>query len=196
MPPNHLKQSISELKEPLLRKKLTTTLEADFFLHHEVSGIHLLTGDKVRADLLCYPRNHLINHGFAATWFIIETKHLNFSTHESKRLYMTAWQAITYRHSEFFIAGATVRPAFAALFVNDSPPNYSNLSETAQRRRWDILTEFILYANVGYFRLDDSGRWKLFFGRGRYFDSKTGISKVPRGLKKYVGSKSKKTETT
>jgi hypothetical protein len=60
----------------------------------------------------------------------------------------------------------------------------------AQRRRWEILSEFGLYANVGYFRLDHSGGWAIYFGQGRYFDSTKGLSKVPRGLKRYVGSTS------
>jgi hypothetical protein len=128
--------------------------------------------------------------GFDPVWFVIEAKHLDFARHESKRLYETVWQAITYRHSEFQIGAELVRPDFAAVLVTDSAPDYKNVCESAQRRRWEILTEFGLYANVGHLRLAAAGEWTLWFGQARAFDSVTGLNKVPRGLKRYVGSRS------
>lgn len=179
------------MSESALREQLIASLKQDFQFRAEVRGVHVISGEPVRADFLCYPSASLIARGFEKSWFVVETKHLDFARHDSKRLYETAWQAVTYRHSEFRVGNDLVRPSFAALYVTDTTPDHSNACEIAQRRRWDILTEFLLYANVGYFRVGRSDGWALYFGQARYFDSKVGISGVRRGLKEYIGSKSK-----
>lgn len=180
---------LSARDEPALRRELVDAIGRDFEILREVPGRHLLTGESVRADLLCFPRQHLRDRGFASGWSVVETKHIDFARDESKRLYETFWQAISYRESEFQVQGEMVRPVFSALYIPYIKADYFNVVEEAQRRRWQILKEFGVYANVGVFALYPD-RWTLRFGQGRYFDSQSGLSTVPRGLKRYVGSRS------
>lgn len=91
------------MSEASLRRQPTTALEKDFVLRPEVSSIHLLSGEPVRADLLCFPREYFVARKFMPEWFVVETKHLDVALHESKRLYETAWQTVTYLHTEFRI---------------------------------------------------------------------------------------------
>jgi hypothetical protein len=177
------------MNEPSIRESLLAAISPDFEIHREVGGVHPEENERVRADLLCFPRTHLQQRGFAPVWFAVETKHIDFAKHESDRLYRTLWQAVSYRCSEFVMASGSIRPAFAAVAIGEMPRNYGDKSEQAQRRRWQILMEFGLYANVGYFRLRSPAQWSLYFGQARYFDSATGLNTVPRGLTRWVGSR-------
>lgn len=172
-----------------LRKGFRHSAGNDFEIIEEVVGVHLLSSAPVKADFVCRPLPSLCERGFPQGWFVIETKHLDFTRHESKRLYESFWQAVTYGQSEFSVNGESVRPTFTAFVVPEQPNQRENLPFQAQKRRWDILLELGVYANVGRFEFERDA-WVLWFGQARLFHSVRGLNKVPRGLQRYVGSRS------
>src|SRR5262245_20215661 len=99
------------MTEEAIRNRVLSALTWDFECHQETCGRHIETNEALRADILCFPRPHLVERGFESVWFGIETKHIDFAKHTSDRLYRTLWQAISYRHSEFTVANKRVRPA-------------------------------------------------------------------------------------
>ena len=179
----------SDCNEFVLRRDFRKVTEGSFDIREEVPGIHRLENVRVKADLLCYPNEALIARGFPSGWFVIETKRLDFAAHESKRFYEAFWQSVSYQQSEFIIDGKTIQPVFTALVVNHQPNQRENAVFQAQKRRWQILKELGVYANVGFFNLNAHDGWELLFGQARFFHSARGLNSVPRGLRKYVGSR-------
>lgn len=174
--------------EPDLQSHFKNCLQDAFMILDEVPGVHLLEESSVRVDFLCHARPWLIERGFPVGWFVVETKHIDFFQHESKRLYESFWQAVTYTQCRFRVNEDWVTPRFSALYINKNPSTKNYAPAAAQARRWAILTELGVYSNVGIFRLTDSLNWSLWFGQGRLFDITSGLGNVPRGLKKYVGN--------
>lgn len=177
-----------DLNEALPRERFREYTERDFEIFEEVPGTHLLSSSLVKADFVCRPRPSLCQQGFPQGWFVVETKYLDFAQHDSKRLYESFWQTVTYGQSEFNVMGQNIRPAFTAFVVTEQRNQALNAPFQAQKRRWQILMELGVYANLGFFEFEQNA-WVLWFGQARLFHSKRGLSNIPCGLKTYVGSR-------
>lgn len=183
------------MNEATLRAELVAGLDQFFDFEEEVPGKHVNTGEPVRADLIAYPRPSLVSVGFLDRPFPVETKVIDWDRVESGRLYKAFWQAHTYSESVFNSPRfGEIQPLYAALYVTARPFPLPEDHRQIQSRRWDILLELGVYANVGHFRFRDTEDWGLYFGQGSYFHARRGISALPRGLNARVGSRGIKYE--
>lgn len=87
-------------------------VKQDFYTAHEVAGTCFvnhpaLNCASVRADFLLFPRQHLVDLGFAETWFAAELK---LRSHGIEKAYR---QAFWYPMSEFIVRDRKIVPAFA-----------------------------------------------------------------------------------
>ena len=92
------------MKEPELKSKLKLILQNDFVVREEVAGISIIDGSPLRADFLVYPKDEIIQRGFAKSWIGIEVKEIDFKRHDSSKLYGTFWQAVCYAQTNFIVA--------------------------------------------------------------------------------------------
>lgn len=162
-----------------LKQWLESHLSEDFELYSEVPGQHIATGTRVQIDYLAYPRQHLIDQGFAATHFGIEAKHLEPFDRFSHKASRALWQAVSYSDAAFELNGLTVRPKFALLFSNMSFEDERGLLDHLGKpfendwALWRGLLQLANHANVG--TLDIRGHanawkgWKMAFSGGTYF---------------------------
>lgn len=177
------------MTEPELKTHLLSWLSGSFRFESEVLGVHQQTGEVVRADFIAFPSRSLIEAGFGIGPFPIEVKAIDWCEVDSGRLYKTFWQAHTDSESVFESPTiGRVQPMFSALFVTPTPFPPALDHRAIQLQRWQHLLELGVYANVASIRLRDS-EWGLYFGQGSYFTTKRGISAVPRGLNRRIGSR-------
>ncbi len=135
----------SEEKEQKLKYWLIGRLEKVFFIYSEVSGKHLLTGKKVRADFLIKPKRHILSTGFIDGYIVIECKYLNpESDTMDKKLAGTFKQTIDYQQSIFKVNNE-VKPAFSLVFSNLS---FVSNGIEVQQISWDDQREYIAYRRI------------------------------------------------
>lgn len=100
-------------KEPVLKSFLLDQLDADFFIRREVTGKHLINGERVKADFVLQPKSHLLDLGFDDCIFVVEVKAV-YSSNQSpwSRMMHVCHQTVTYMQSRFDFG----RPLFALVF--------------------------------------------------------------------------------
>jgi hypothetical protein len=165
--------------EPELKEWLELHLAQDFILWPEVVGKHTSEGVRVQIDYVAYPRQHLIDHGFAPVYFGIEVKYLDQTegfTHKASR---AVWQTVSYTDSVFSVDGEMRRLKFALLFSNLGFEGELALLENLGMQRenewvtWKSLLQLANHANVGTLDIlgtRDAWRgWSMAFSSGRYF---------------------------
>lgn len=69
----------AEMSESGLHRHFYEAMTQDFYTAHEVAGDCFMAHpareqQKIKADFLLYPRQHLLDIGFADTWFAVEIK--------------------------------------------------------------------------------------------------------------------------
>ncbi|MGN2670953.1 hypothetical protein [Aliivibrio fischeri] len=187
---------MKSINESQLKNKLRKSLESDFELLEEVSGVFPVDNSRVRIDFLARPKKHIVeDKGFYDGWFGIEVKGLsNVDTANKGKNF--AWQSVTYSQSTFEITdNEIIRPAFIIMY----PPiaQYFDMHEIVnpttketfpQNAAFQLIT-FLERANVGslYCR---NGNWSFHFGTQCYCcKNSTKInSKVNFAIKRNVGS--------
>ncbi|WP_417552065.1 hypothetical protein [Marinomonas fungiae] len=126
-----------------LKQWLIENLKPDFHIYQEVAGVHEAEGIDVRIDFVLYPRDHLIEEGFAEQPFGIEVKYFNQDkgfTHKTSR---GIWQAISYNDCLFKIREKEFKIKFCLIF--------SNLS---------FEKEKALIKNFGHEGVNDQVEWR------------------------------------
>ena len=109
------------MNEQQLTSHLIDALQEDFDIRREVKGYNLLTRGPIRADVVAHPKPHLVAAGFVDAHFCIEVKAVP-ATEPDKRGRAAAWQALSYRLSEFDFgvpAFALVYPPFAEFYLRE-----------------------------------------------------------------------------
>lgn len=108
-------ETLYNMPEKELHNYFYETVKDDFFTAHEVSGICKVDipgfmNKEVIADFLLYPRQHLIDAGFADTWFGVEIKRGKQQAADG------ACQAFWYNLSKFEIKGKIITPGFSLYY--------------------------------------------------------------------------------
>ncbi|MBK1854598.1 hypothetical protein JO972_06485 [Verrucomicrobiaceae bacterium 5K15] len=168
--------------EPLYKKKIQELLSTEFKLIPEAKGTHLLTGESIKADFLCYPKATAIQKGFKKIWFVIECKAPQSSESVKKCLDGLA-QVLSYRDSEF----EGIRPEMVFLFpeiqqfvqydnenkYGNQPKNQSDKSKTL------LLRQFLERLNIGEISECSKRRFEMRFASNRLYDPDRGQSQIP-----------------
>lgn len=177
----------------MLRAMFRKRTQGDFVVREEVRGRHLHTRAGVRADLLCHATPALQARGFPQGWFVVETKHMDFQRQPAIRLYETLAQTVSYQDSVFWVERGWARPLFATVLINAQEAAAPHAAFRAQKRRWAEVLEMGAHLGAGYFEFPGDTLWKLKFGQGLFFHSRTGpgtgMWQVPHGLARRVGSR-------
>lgn len=157
---------ITEASEARLHKHFKEVMIKDFFLAHEVEGVcnvnhPRLENPHVRADFLLYPREHLLEKGFANTWFAVEIK--KAGTHWS----VAMGQAFWYTLSTFLVKGKQINPPFAMAWVPQRSDYMMSHWESGEVHGFGAL-------NVGWMLLPWTGErtpfnWRLTFYRDKNY---------------------------
>jgi hypothetical protein len=169
--------------EKTLHNFFYEVIKNDFYTAHEVEGICLinhpsLDNPAVRADFLLYPRQHLLDAGFADTWFAVEVKTAQ------EKMEKCLNQAFWYTISQFNIKDQLIVPGFAVGYqpnwefnsLGDLKWKEKSLikkNEQERQEQWHrqyltqrkaILRTFC-YFNVGVIRLNTQNgyKWRLQF---------------------------------
>jgi hypothetical protein len=113
-------KTLYEMKESDLYEYFYKTVSPDFYTAHEVEGTCFVNHPSaptvnVRADFLLYPRQHLIDLGFADTWFAVEIKRGQHQIEDAGR------QAFWYTLSRFQVKEKSIVPGFACFWKPSSP---------------------------------------------------------------------------
>ena len=145
------------ITERELRRDAERVLGDDFNLAFEVAGRHMIEGKNVRIDMLCWPKQKLINAGFVGDMIGIEFKVIDQAKSHSGGLNRLFWQAITYSQSEFTHNGSTKRPAFVLVCINKS--------DLIDLRPYQTLMCFCEHANIGELIIGESGYAIKSYGR-------------------------------
>ncbi|MBT2336537.1 hypothetical protein J7E49_21820 [Variovorax paradoxus] len=178
--------------EAELKVWLAAHLSEDFDLSPEVAGRHVAEGVRVIIDYLAYPKQHLLENGFAPAHFGIEVKYLGQADGFSHKAARGLWQTVSYTDSEFFLDGVTIRPKFALLFSNISFESEHQLLNRLgmelenDRALWNGLLQLANHANVGTLEVkgprEDWKGWKMAFSGGMYFYRNHYMGKREYGL--------------
>lgn len=171
-------------KEPALKQFLRELLEPDFFIRPEITGKHIVTGERVKADYMLQPKSHLIEAGLEDCKFVIEVKGV-YGNNQSPRTRMehAITQAATYVQSRFEFG----RPAFAILFPAFGVFLGEQFISIVDRRdRELVLTNVIrsvqnmaMFQHVGCLEVDENYytkalEWKISMGGQRLFSISEG----------------------
>lgn len=192
------------MNEQQLTSTLTVALQEDFGIRREVKGYNLLTRGPIRADVVAHPKPHLVAAGFIDAHFCIEVKAVPV-TEPDTRGRAAAWQALSYRLSEFDFgvpAFALVYPPFAEFYLREGDftwerngPPVVDIEKIERRAAYRALTNAVQRGNVGWFEIIEAGIGieadiPICFGAGRYWSKRLGISAVKNlGLRLHVGTR-------
>lgn len=169
-------KDFSKFTEKQLHAYFHSGMIEDFYLCHEVKGIcainhPLLESDIVIADYLCFPRQHLVDAGFAEVWFAVEIK--KCGNHIGKGL----GQSVAYMQSEFKIKDKLIVPTFSAIWIPQLfNPNADRTATMIDYEKQDAFLKgqyaALGYLNVGSFNIQQGQRatlWELnFYSHHRY----------------------------
>lgn len=167
---------IQQANEAALIQYATKMLEMDFEIEHEVEGKHLLSGTKVRIDMMLKPRQHLN----LWEWSIgLEVKTFYKSTHDLQK---SAWQAITYSDSTFEGYG---RPDFVLIYPsfyhgNESHEYREKLWTPHEHGTYYGIAKLLHYAKCGFLRIFnkyDAPVWEMTVGFTPVADAWNGVKK-------------------
>ncbi len=177
--------------EPKLHKWILKTLEEDFYTKERVWGEHIITKDRVQADIIIFPKKHLVDMGFIEEHIVIEVKHINNSL--SKKGSQSFYQAITYKNSVFKIKNKDIRPAFCLLFselsFEDNFKNINNKNHIDLTSKWSGYIALASHFLVGTIKIKEVGFIEKLLKKDKVidmiFDSKTYFRKslVDGGIK-------------
>lgn len=144
-------------RENELIARATEALRCDFDIALEVSGFHLIQRNRVRIDMLCWPKQHLIEAGFVGDSVGIEFKIIDQRKAHQGGLNRLLWQAITYGQSEFIHNSTTYRPAFVLICFNQH--------ELVDIALYKSLLCFCEHANIGELLICRDGYIMRSYGR-------------------------------
>lgn len=141
-------QALYDASEKQLHQYFHQIVSPDFYTAHEVEGRCLIdhpaaNAIAVRADFLLYPRRHLLDEGFADTWFAVEIKR------GKEKLENACRQAFWYTVSEFEIKGRKITPGFAVAWV-PSRPEHETKKEDRETQRYREGFDFAIKSSFGY----------------------------------------------
>jgi hypothetical protein len=192
------------MAEQQLTSHLINALQEDFDIRHEVKGYNLLTRSPIRADVVAHPKPHLVAAGFVDAHFCIEVKAVP-TREPDKRARAAAWQALSYRLSEFDFgvpAFALVYPPFAVFYLRDGDftldpggPTKDDIEKVERRAAYRELTAVMQRGNVGWVEISEGSPGikadiRICFGAGRYWSKRLGMSGVKNlGLRLHVGTR-------
>jgi hypothetical protein len=192
------------MNEEQLTSYLVQSLQEDFDIRREVKGHNLLTRGPIRADIVAHPKLHLISAGFVDAYFCVEVKAVP-ATEPDKRARAAAWQALSYRLSEFDFgvpAFALVYPPFAAFYLHEGDfswdrggPTKDDIEKVERRAAYRELTAVMQRGNVGWVEISEGSPGikadiRICFGAGRYWSKRLGMSGVKNlGLRLHVGTR-------
>ena len=193
------------MNEQQLTTYLIDALQEDFDIRREVKGYNLLTRGPIRADIVAHPKLHLITAGFVDAYFCIEVKAVP-AMEADKRGRAAAWQALSYRLSEFDFgvpAFALVYPPFAEFYLNKGDftwdsrggPVVPDIGKIERLATYRELTTVMQRGNVGWVEIIEEGPdgvadIRICFGAGRYWSKRLGMSGVKNlGLRLHVGTR-------
>lgn len=167
-----------EQDEPFLHSHFYQMISPDFYTAYEVPGKCILNHPclettTIRTDFLCYPKPHLVESGFAETWFAVEIK-ADKGHYLEKGLRQAFWYTLT----AFTVKDRTIVPSFSCLWapeeMRDRGQEVSNLAAGRADRleaKNDGIKHMMTYLNVGTIQLGDSLEsntvWRIDF-HGRY----------------------------
>jgi hypothetical protein len=163
--PTPLERRLKNMPEKELHQYFYDNLIGDFYMIHEVEGRcnlnHPAIPDPiVIADFLMYPRQHLLDEGFADTWFAVEIK--TAINHWAEALRQAFW----YTVSTFRVKDRLIVPGFAAGWV---PCHYFEGGSSIQSGERAAFA----YMNVGTFEIEGKyTEWELYMGTGSSYARK------------------------
>jgi hypothetical protein len=156
------------VKESELHNYFHQKLIEDFYMIHEVEGAcninhPAIDNPRVIADYLLYPRQHLLNIGFADTWFAVEIKTLK-----------TRWgaalqQAFWYTVSSFRVRDRLIVPGFSLAWRPvPSRKGYGHIGEGGSVTQGEIIS--FGHLNTGVIQLYEKEYYEceILFGCERY----------------------------
>ncbi len=128
------------------------------------------------------------------------------ATEPDKRGRVAAWQALSYRLSEFDFgvpAFALVYPPFAEFYLHEGDftwdsrgrPTIPDIEKLERRAAYRELTTIMQRGNVGWVEIIEGSIGieadiRICFGAGRYWSNRLGISAVKNlGLRLHVGTR-------
>lgn len=154
--------NLETAKESELHDYFYQKLIGDFYMIHEVKGTcninHPAISDpRVIADFLLYPRQHLLDIGFADTWFAAEIKTTKSRWAEGLR------QAFWYTVSTFKVKDRLIIPGFALAYR----PNGDRYGESGIAQGEAISFGHL---NAGVVKIYEGQHynWEILFGCDRY----------------------------
>jgi len=156
-----------EAKEKDLHYYFYESVKEDFHTAYEVTGESLVQHtcfqeQKVRADFLLYPRQHLLDIGFADTWFAVEIK--RGKTHLSEAMRQAFWYTLCC----FEVKGRQIIPGFSVGYVpGSSATGATSSGDWFQKGERSAFG----YLNVGQMVLNvkDYCRWRIQFHTGNKY---------------------------
>lgn len=166
-------------REPVLKAFMVEQFSSDFFIRPEVTGKHMITGDKVKADYMLQPKSHLLEAGFEDCKFVIEVKGV-YGNNLSPRTRMehAIQQAATYVHSRFDFGQprfAILFPAFA-IFLQEQ---FASIESKHDRELvlWNVtrtVQNMAMFQHVGCLEVTEdyithAPVWKISMGGQRLF---------------------------
>ena len=189
------------MTESELKAQLIKLLASDFDLRSEVRGYNLLTRSVVRADIVGHPKTHLVDAGFVDAFFCIEVKAVP-KEESDKRGRAAAWQALSYRLSEFDFgipAFSFVFPSLRSFYCYDDSidyvsPSKKDLESMEMRAKLREIEAVMQYGNVGWIEHSKKTQYsdedvRLCFAAGRYWSRRRGVTPVKNlGTKLHVGT--------
>lgn len=175
-------------------------LSKHFVVHREARGKNLLTGQTVRADLLCVPGDNLVRAGFVSAPFVVEVKSTCGSEPQRKARDM-AWQMVSYRFSRFDLgipAFCLAFPRLTAFYGVDKLLPYAHWTDDYKHNRARVseVETVLMRGNVGWLEWrthvnDQYPHFVIGFGGDRYWSEIKGVTERQNsGLKLYVGNMS------
>jgi len=171
-----------------LKREIAEILGNDFIIKDNAEGINPVEQTQVVIDSMLYPRQHLIERGFDASWIGLEVKFIkDFSSADRGKKSHLLWQAITYAQSKFNVDENTreIRPYFVVVYVGDF-----DFQNDEKGKEWWALLNLAQYGNVGWLRINKSPQagWVIDFNGGRYYSQKLGRGNLKLSQKRHVGT--------
>ena len=175
---------MSDIEGPT-RRQIARSLCADFEILEGLGGNHKHGQERVYYDLVVRPRQHMIDHGFADGYFIIEVKLFNLEdkTKHDLKARDLLWQCVAYSFSEIELPdGKLERPLFVLYFIGGTGFDPSHAEELK------TLHHFVQRGGVGKLTFEPKSGWAIYFGGSRYFNKLRGKGPHNVGTKRQTGS--------